>query len=142
MKLKINDYVRTKQRGFQYPQIARIKSMSRDEGYKNQLYIELDHSLLPNCEFHIYEEDISKSSPNIIDLIEIGDIITFKDDYVVYNVIALPDNAVGLDVFYLAKTYDGETEDISVSKEQMEKYIKSIVTKEMYSSVEYKVGEE
>ena len=139
--MKIGDYVRTKQRGFQYPQIARIKSMSKDEGYNNQYFIELDHNLLPDYEYRTYEEDIDKSSPNIIDLIEIGDIITFKDDYVVYNVIALPDNEVGLDIFYLAKNYDGETEDISISKEQMEKYIKSIVTKEQFESMEYKVGE-
>lgn len=85
------------------------------------------------------EKIIKKHSSDIIDLIEVGDIITFKEDDDVYKVICIPDKKVGLDIFYLAKNYDGETEDISISKKQMEIYIKSIVTKEKFEEMEYKL---
>ena len=124
--MKEGDYVRTKHFG-----INKIKGFYSDVYYD---YIMVNDDL-------IKKEDIIKSSPNIIDLIEVGDIITFKEDDDVYKVICIPDKEVGLDIFYLAKNYDGETEDISISKEQMEKYIKSIVTKEQFESMEYKVGE-
>ena len=120
--MKIGDYVRTKRRGFQPPQIAKIKSMKKDSGYKNQYYIELDHNLLPDYNFYIYEEDIIKLSPNIIDLIEVG-------DYVNGN-----------------KIQEKINEDIIIGNEEgiwsiYPEEIEIIVTKEQFESMEYKVGE-
>lgn len=130
--MKVGDYVRTKKRGFQPSQIARIKSMKKDSGYHNQYCIELSHNLIPDFEFHIYEEDVDKSSPNIIDLIE-------AEDYV-----------NGLKVSRVGGTYHGRKDkaiycDYCVDKETgkwtmiYDDEIKSIVTKEAFSSVEYRV---
>lgn len=132
--MEIGDYVRTKQRGFQFPQIARIKSMSKDSGYKNQHFIELDHNLLPDYEYHIYEEDIDKSNPNIIDLIELGDLVKIefeKDDTNVFEVVAIDKNNNEIGIFNNNFEFDW------AGIEQL----KSIVTKEQFKSIEYKVGE-
>lgn len=123
-KLNVGDYVRTKQKGFQPPQIAKIKSMKRDAGYNNQYYIELDHNLIPDYECYIYEEDIEKSSPNIIDLIEVGDYVN------------------GVEV----KNIDDEWITMSDTKIPILKsiangLIKTIVTKEHFANISYKVGE-
>ena len=66
-----------------------------------------------------------------------GDIITFKDDEDIYKVIGLPID--GDNSFYLAKNYDGETEDIRVTYENMSESIRSIVTKEQFERMEYLV---
>lgn len=84
--------------------------------------------------------EIVKSSSNIIDLLEVGDIITFKDDCDVYRIASVPDKEIALDVFYLEKNYDGETEDICVEQDEMQEWINSIVTKEQFEEMEYKVG--
>lgn len=123
--MEIGDYVRTKKRGFQPPQIARITNMSKDSGYKNEYYIALDRNLIPYYEYHIYEEDVYKSSPNLIDLIEVGDYVNgFKVLDIVENDIYVSD--------YYAESYIGVVKA---------KDIKSIVTREMFESMEYKVGE-
>ena len=71
----------------------------------------------------IGEEDIIKTSPNIIDLIEVGDYVNGR----------IVDDCIYLDKLGLIGLTELEKED--------EKYIKSIVTKEQFSSMEYKVGE-
>ena len=58
MKLEVGLYVRTKRRTLQPPQIARIKNISKDGGYKNQYYIELDKNLIPSYEYLLYICDI------------------------------------------------------------------------------------
>lgn len=118
-KLNVGDYVRTKHRGFQPPQIAKIKSMKRDAGYKNQYYIELDHNLLPDYNFHIYEEDIEKARPRIIDLIEVGDYVNGCP------VLHKENNEL---VCGLLLRYKEEN-------------IQNVVTKEQFEKNSYKVGE-
>lgn len=78
---------------------------------------------------------------NIIDLLEIGDIITFKNDADVYKIIGVPNEKKACKFFYLAKEFDGGTEDIIVGYEYMKESINSIVTKEEFERVQYKVGE-
>lgn len=126
--MNVGDYVRTKKRGFQPPQIARIKSISmkRDRCYHNQYYIELDHNLIPDYEFHIYEKDIEKSSPSIIDLIEIGD---YVNGYKVIS-IGIDDNHKNVELYVANQGYDELV---------LEQDIKSIVTKEMFANAEYRV---
>ena len=72
-----------------------------------------------------YEDRIIKSSPNIIDLIEVGDIITTNN--LCGEITKIDDDKI------YTTCYDGEY--CSASD------IKSIVTKEQFESMEYKVGE-
>lgn len=120
--INVGDYVRTKEKSFQKPQIARIVKMKKDIGYKNQYYIELDHNLLPNYEFHIYEEDIEKSSPNIMDLIEVGDYVN-----------GLRVDAIKNNELLNSNSYDGWLCNIDID----EKIV--IVTKEQFKSIKYEV---
>lgn len=120
--MKVGDYVRTKKRGFQYPQIAQIKSMSKDSGYKNQYFIELDHNLLPDMEYKIYKEDIDKSSTDIKELLMVGDYVNG------YKVINCDEYEIYVD-----------TQDFN--EVLYESDIKSVVTKEAFESIEYKIGE-
>lgn len=123
MELCKGMYVRTKKRTLQPPQIARIRNMSKDSGYKNQYYIELDKNLIPSYEYHIYEEDILKASYNLIDLIEVGD---YVNGYYVEDIGKTFVNvATGSNYFQNPTIYEDD--------------IKSIVTKEAFSSVEYRV---
>jgi hypothetical protein len=121
--MQVGDYVRTKKRGFQPPQIAKIRGMEKDSGYHNQYFVELDHNLIPDYEFCIYKEDIEKSSPNIIDLIEVGDYVNGE-------------RVVGVIKKY--KYLEISDEAVIIS----EKYIKSIVTKEQFKIMEYKLGDD
>lgn len=132
--MKVNDYVRTKKRGFQPPQIARITNMSKDSGYKNEYYIALDRNLIPYYEYHIYEEDVYKSSPNLIDLIEVGDYVNGKRvEWIGYKMyqdngkecVGIGDKIILFNEF--TKDYVGE------------KDVKTIVTKEQMKEMEYRV---
>ena len=80
---------------------------------------------------HNYIKHIVKSSPNIIDLIEVGDYvnglkITYIDEPDEYNSQRLLYFEYPID--YVIKTFCNED-------------IKSIVTREMFESIEYKVKE-
>ena len=92
--------------------------MEKDKGYNSQYYITLDHNLIFDCRFHIYEEDIDKSSSNIIDLIEVG-------DYVNGEIV----NEIWINLVLVGQ----ECRPIN------EKYITSIVTKEQFERCEYKL---
>ena len=143
MKLEIGMYVRT------HFGIRKIKNIKKDNGYGKPRVkvIELDRILDTifkfDYEFYTDEKVIKecKASHNIIDLIEVGDVITFKEDKDVYRVLQIPSKEWEFEDFYLVKNYDGETEDIFVRYKYMKEYIKSIVTKEQFESMQYKVGE-
>ena len=86
-----------------------------------------------SCRRNYYDEDkIIKSSPNIIDLIEVGDYVNGK-------------KVVDKQYHYTDKdNYDmGEWcifyENVALGDYQYD--IKSIVTKEQFSCMEYKIGE-
>jgi hypothetical protein len=127
--MKVGDYVRTKKKTLQPPQIARIKSMQKDSGYHNLYYIELDHNLIPYYNFHIYADDIDKSSPNIIDLIEVGDIV---NGVKVINI----GKEQGKNIEIYLDTKDLFEQDIYNNND-----IKSIVTKEQFEAMQYKVDD-
>ena len=144
MKLKEGMYVRT-----EYG-ISKIVNIFFE---KTGTFIETDNGL-GDCTMstrgklhkgiYIFEEDyktfIDTNVKNtIIDLIEVGDVITFQEDEDVYRVLQIPSKEWGFKNFYLVKNYDGETEDIFVEYNEMKKYINSIVTKEQFESVQYKV---
>ena len=136
MELKEGIYVRTK--------LGISKYLRKYEDSEMYLFDKLDENLwsgdianvLYRCDIY---GTIIKASYNIIDLIEIGDIITFKNDDDVYKVICVPNEECALEVFYLAKNYDGETEDIIVYKDDMRKYIDRILTKEKFKKDSYEV---
>ena len=106
--MKEGEYVRTKHFG-----INKIKGFYSDVYYD---YIKVDDDL-------IKKEDIIKSSPNIIDLIEVGD---YVNGYLV-----------------IEKDINNELRYIDLKDRNM-KYVKyldieSIVTKEQFEAMEYKL---
>lgn len=112
MKVGVNDYVRTKDGTID-------KVIVEYNGHCASPHCNCKHV---NCERDYYDEDkIIKSSPNIIDLIEVGDYVDGL------RVVDKDEN------YIVVETFD---ERIVITKEDT---IKSIVTKEMYSSVEYRV---
>ena len=120
--MKVGDYVRTK-----YGVIARITDIIEDLSidcdidvyYENDLRDKMPMMEIP---YNLKDEYIVKSSPNIIDLIEIGDyvngcmVINKKDDTIQIIQLIIP--------------FDLKEKDI-----------KSIVTKEQFEAMQYKVGE-
>ena len=112
MKLEVGMYVRTKN-GF-------IDKVTIDyKGYCNNPDCNCKHV---SCEHNYYdEENIIKSSENIIDLIEVGDYVNgYKVTYVYPNLIKVDS----------ADIWEIHTQDI-----------KSIVTKEQFESMKYEVKE-
>ena len=122
--MKVNDYVRYKYENCIY--IGKIKFISEVMGFEETLQLDID-----TCMEEILKENIIKSSPNIIDLIEVGDYvnglkITYIDEPDEYNSQRLLYFEYPID--YVIKTFCNED-------------IKSIVTKECFKSMEYKVKE-
>ena len=79
------------------------------------------------CVWKTFRESIVKHSKNIIDLIEVGDYVT----------IILNESTNETTKFCFESQ-----KQIDILKESECHPIKSIVTKEMFASMEYKVGEE
>ena len=121
MKLEVGMYVRTKHNG-----IGKIVEYINDQTHYFFKCYKLDRHC-SNCEEYITEADvIEEPSYNIIDLIEVGD---YVNGY---------------------KVSDVDKGKYSVFIEEPKDYvwqclwnndIKSIVTKEQFSQMEYKVGE-
>lgn len=111
--IKVGDYIRAK-----YGIITQIKTIKDTVVLTNE-FIDIYHRYNEGI---IEKRDIIKHSPNIIDLIEVGDYVN------------------GVEV----KDIDDEWVTMSDTKIPILKsiangLIKSIVTKEMFSSVEYRV---
>lgn len=121
--MKVGDYVRYKYEDCIY--IGRIGFISEVMGFDETLQFEID-----NCIEEILKQDIIKSSPNIIDLIEVGDILSFKDKSIC-RVLEITDNG-----YYLLKDFGGE--QYYESKEYINE-LKSIVAKEQFENMEYKL---
>ena len=117
--MKVGDYVRYKYENYIY--IGKIKFISEVmSGLDETLQLDID-----NCMEEILKEDIVKSSPNIIDLIEVGDI--YKKTYPTGLVEIIPMN---------------KFEDLYSIKNDIKNGFKlSIVTKEQFESMAYKIGE-
>jgi hypothetical protein len=81
---------------------------------------------------YVNQNDIIKSSPNIIDLIEVGD---YVNGHLVKNRRAICNENLG---GHPKQVDIGENEDYMWLSE---KQIKSIVTKEQFESMEYRIGE-
>ena len=121
MELKEGMYVRTKDGA-----IAKAEQIIDDEIHFDIKPIFSDGECLGYRWFYV--KDVIKTSNNIIDLIEVGDYVNGKYVYGTgYN------------------TYDDfgvkTEEDLKHSQVIKEHEIKSIVTKEQFESMQYKVGE-
>ena len=99
--MKIGDYVRT--------DIGEIRKVVKATDYT---YV-LDKDVV-----FAHKDKIKKSSPNIIDLIEVGDILTIKD---------ILGNTSKVEVDETFKLLSGK--------------IVSIVTKEQFEAIEYRIGD-
>ena len=131
MEIKVNDYVRTKD-GLIFKIIG---------GNENNWNLDIDYSILEyyeenwlelfkyndNCSFFT-NENVIKSSPRIIELIEVGDYVNGKRVNFVYK----PD---GKQVFRIEFDVDGLKGHMICET----KHIKSIVTKEQFEQMEYKI---
>ena len=114
MSFNIGDYVRYKYENCIY--IGKIKFISEVMGFEETLQLDID-----TCMEEILKEDIIKSSPNIIDLIEVGDYVNGER---VINIIKK------------YKYLEASDEEFVID----EKDIKSIVTKEQFKEMEYRIG--
>lgn len=113
-----------------------------EDGIIDQVIIEYNgYCASPNCNCkHVscrrnyYDEDkIIKSSPNIIDLVEVGDILVIKD---------FVDEAcmIFTDIYLI----QNEQQLLNIKNDlekNKNKKLYSIVTKEQFSCMEYKIGE-
>ena len=125
--MKAGDYVRYVKCKYkeksQDVRIAKIKDIQTETGY-NQKFIFFENG---NGE---YENYIIKSSPNTIDLIEYGDIVKYKiDDEEFISEVRREKNN------YFVQNFDVPIDLIDLN-------IVSIVTKEAFENMEYKVGDE
>ena len=118
--MKVGDYVRTNDG------IGKITKYTYEPEYENCHVIWLDNN---DYGIRYTNKELSKSSPNIIDLIEVGDYI---NGMLVHCVYAENDEIVvgSLDYF---------KSDCLLTLRSS--HIKSIVTKEQFESMEYRIGE-
>ena len=127
--MKVGDYVRTKYG------IFKIRNITKDLGYnkREKRVLELDRNIPEeHYNFQFYKDQTifknAKFSPNIIDLIEVGD---YVNENRVVNIAYLQDKVAEI---YL------DTNDLFEQAIYREEDIKSIVTKEQFESMEYKLG--
>ena len=124
--MKVGDYVRYKYENYIY--IGKIKFISEVmSGLDETLQLDID-----NCMEEILKEDVIKSSPNIIDLIEVGDIVNDEKIIDIGCLTNGPEEETKVIDYYIAPNtvYYLKNEDI-----------KSIVTKEQFENCMYKIGE-
>ena len=130
--MNVGDYVRTKD-GI----ILKVKDIE-DIYTTDNIYIGM--AIYDNEGHFVNDVEIIKSSSNIIDLIEVGDYVNG------YKVTMLEDEYYDDVTDSVKKIKDKEKIKIILGNEEQfygvyAKDIKSIVTKEQFESMEYKVGE-
>lgn len=135
--MEVGDYLRTK-----YGNIAKIIDIENDEDDNTKILI-FNKEIIPYYEFttdNCYEKDVDeyiiKSSKNIIDLIQVGDYV---------NGLIVEKNKYG--DLYIGYVYCGG--DIGRTQEPYATFIKdmeiedikSIVTKEQFKNMEYRIDD-
>ena len=111
--MKVGEYVRTR-----WGCIAKFKGIN--EGFYEFDNIIMDESSAVREE--LFVDIVEKSSPNIIDLIDVGDYVNGE------KVCAIGENS--------GDVYIRDLQEFILAKD-----IKSIVTKEQFSQMEYRIGE-
>ena len=117
--MKVGDYVRIKNEAG-WTCIGKIENINDFREYKYCVDIQAEDFVF------VDDEMIYKSSHNIIDLIEVGDYVNG------YLVTTISNN--------LGSIYIDLREDLGGRTKLYEANIKSIVTKEQFESMEYKIG--
>ena len=119
------DYVRTKNGNIRkIVELSNTKFIDDPDCYVDKVLINIEQNKMEDTiymEKWLFSEEIVKSSPNIIDLIEVGDYVDRL------KVVEKQEN------YIVVETFD---ERILIYKNEP---IKSIVTKEQFSAMEYKV---
>ena len=123
--MDVGNYVRTKN-GI-IGKIERKQLIGYSDWTIDTLYYN-DDEIIDNWTCGIKEYDVIKSSPNIIDLIEVGDYVNG------YLVKSVDDNGVYIDIPFVDDQSIGCNEDLIRPNQ-----IKSIVTKEQFESMKYEV---
>lgn len=132
MKLEVGMYVRTKHKGIiKINDIIDKSIVEYEDDFGNFWEEETDEKMIGyivnnGCDCSLNEKDIIKASHNIINLIEVGDYVN------------------GIPVFideegYLCQTRVNADDEVYYETLKV-KNIKSIVTKEQFESMSYKVG--
>ena len=116
--MKVGDYVRTEIGG-----ITKIEKLTLPKEPSDCLFVKFEDEPY-SFKYKPWETIDFKSSPNIIDLIEVGDYV---------NGIQINER-IGDSVWHFS-VY-GDEDECFESKD-----IKTIVTKERFKSIEYKIGE-
>ena len=124
--MKVGDYVRYRNIITKVIKIDRIKKIIPPDEFIDKEYYELSKG-------GTFKEYILKSSSNIIDLIEVGDYVNGSEVCKIYDNNHL-DNPIK-EVFCMGK--DGFEGKLIYTNDD----IKSIVTREQFESMKYKVGE-
>ena len=118
--MKVGDYVRTRQGNIfkwdKYMTTTKEECREVDSPY-----------------IYINQNDIIKSSPNIIDLIEVGDILVIKD--------FVDDACMIFTDIYLIQNEQQLLNIKSDLEKNKNKKLYSIVTSEQFSQMEYRIGE-
>lgn len=116
--MNVGDYVRIINTLESYVEIIKIKELNENDGY-----------LLDERNYQYSTDEIIKSSPNIKSVIE-------KDDFVNGERVnrVIPEDICGDELLDYQHIFVDD-------KEIYEEDIKSIVTHEQFSQMEYKVGE-
>lgn len=143
MELEVGMYVR----GSYYSYRGKIGKIIKN--YNNDLEIAYANGVLKTTigSFLCDNTDINGrqyvASFDITDLIKAGDIVAFKNDEDVYRVSCVPNEESACDCFYLVFNYATQygLEDIEVSKETMQNTLESIITREQFEQIAYKVGD-
>lgn len=123
MGIKVGEYVRTTT-----GEICKI-----EKWYGKKCY-ETDRIIIKYNEVILYEEDIKAHSPYIIDLIEVGDVIKYKElrDWSMYGTKAN-------ETYILNLKSQKEVDKFKKCVEDKEIEFVSIVTKEQFAEMEYEV---
>lgn len=133
-ELNIGDYVRTKN-GTIGKIIAIDLAKLKQEKYPNHPSKSYwrDKILISCYRGWRTLQNIGKISPNIIDLLEVGDVIKLKPTKQIQQVLSKNENEISLTdyVFY----------DLKKSKKELIKQIEWVITREQIEQMEYKVGE-
>lgn len=129
MELNIGDYVRTKNLGGSIEKIIEVipKEKTPDLIEKYLTDVSGKYSIT------ISEDEIIKSSPNIVDLLETGDLIKYKHTKQIQQVLYINENELDLTDYVI--------NDLKSSKENLMKTIEWVITHEQIEQMKYKIGE-
>lgn len=135
--MNVGDYVRTKD-----GVITRIdECLGKDKLYKNMEHYNVDRMVTKFNNFILYKEDILNSSPQIIDLIEVGDYVNGLPVIRIYNESEKYDNSSYKFSMKVVEVKNDNYETIPFEDIFKNEEIKTILTHEQMKAMQYRVEE-